>query len=385
MDEDNKIETTEPQETIIEDKPQPSDVNLKTDIYVEAMDLVEATIDAERRTVRQRLIRAGRSNNNRVYPEKVLRGAVPLFEGVQTYANHPAKGERARSVRELTGWIDEVTYEEGALYGTRHFLRTQSGSDSWSIIEDIVTGRAPARLMGASINAVGKGKMEKQKDGSQFIMVESIEAVHSVDDVTAAAAGGGWERELVAGSEGLAQEFFNALTYQEFIAARPDYIEKYKRETRLVRLGEETKTALAESDNRVKTASAKLAESQTALLEAQEQVETLTEVNARLQAEFERARRELAVYEALKDVSLPRSYKQDLRERLPLLPLEEWQQTIEKEVAKARAANALPRVEVTGGGQRVSQNLAEGRETSPAPMPDEDFDRWQKRLRRGGK
>ncbi len=51
----------------------------RTAILVEALDLTEAQINLEERTVRQTIIRAGKSKNRRVYPEGVLEAATPLF------------------------------------------------------------------------------------------------------------------------------------------------------------------------------------------------------------------------------------------------------------------------------------------------------------------
>lgn len=354
---------------------------LVTQILVEALDLSEARLDKEGRAVRQVLIRAGESKNRRFYSETVLQAALHLFEGVKTYANHPTRSELSqrpeRSVRELTGWIDNVTYENGALQGTRHFLRNQAGSDSWAVVEDIIDGKAPATLMGASINAVGKGKPGKSEQGD-MVIVESIEAVTSVDDVTAPAAGGGWER-LVASGDEVQQALFAALDYEEYLEARPDYVERLKREHKFVRLGENTKTVLAEADQKVKVATTKLVQSDAALNEAQEQLLGLTEANLRLQSELESAQRSLAVTEALKHVKLAQSYKDDLAERLPTLPLEEWQTVINRELSKAKSAGAVSRVPVTNADARVQPALA-ARSTSPVPLPDEDVDAWRRRM-----
>ena len=69
----------------------------KTLVFVEALDLTEAQIDNEAQTVRQRIIRPGRSANGRVYTPDVLRRAVSLFEGVKTFADHQSGTERRES------------------------------------------------------------------------------------------------------------------------------------------------------------------------------------------------------------------------------------------------------------------------------------------------
>lgn len=352
-----------------------------TQIFVEALDLSEARLDKADRSVHQVIIRAGESKNRRFYSEAVLQSALHLFEGVKTYANHPSRSDMnqrpERSVRELTGWIDNVTYENGALRGTRHFLRNQAGSDSWAVVEDIIEGKAPATLMGASINAVGKAKSSKTDNGD-LLMVESIESVISVDDVTAPAAGGGWERLIASGDE-MQQALFASLDYDEWKEARPDYVERFQREHKFVRLGDATKTALAEADRKVQTATTKQLQSDAALSEAQEELLGLTEANTRLQSQLDAARRALAVTEALKHVKLAQSYKDDLAERLPELPIEEWEAVINRELSKAKSAGAHTRVPVTNASQQVQPN-ALARSTSPVPLPDEDVEAWRRRM-----
>lgn len=368
------------------DAPGASTRPLSTQILVEALDLSEAKLDREGRSARQVLIRAGESKNRRFYSETVLQASLHLFENVKTYANHPTRSEQnqrpERSVRELTGFIDNVTYENGALMGTRHFLRNQAGNDSWAIVEDIIDGKAPATLMGASINAVGKAKAGRGEAG-EIVIVESIEAVTSVDDVTAPAAGGGWER-LVASGDEMKLSLFASLDYDEFLEARPDFIDRLKREHKFVKLGENTKTALAEADHAVKAATTKLVQTQAELQDAQDEMLGLTEANARLLTELESVRQVVAVTEALKHVKLAQSYKDDLAERLPMIPLDEWETVIAREVSKARAAGAQTRVPVSHAAQQV-QSSSTLRPNNPVPSEHEDVDAWLRRtkLRKG--
>lgn len=370
------LEIAMQQESDMSDTPM-----MATQIFVEALDLSEAALDRKERSARQVLIRAGESKNRRFYSEDVLQSAIHLFEGVKTYANHPSRDDLKqrpeRSVRELTGWIDDVVYENGALRGTRHFLRNQAGNDSWAVVEDIIDGKAPATLMGASINAIGKAKSGKS-DSGDIVIVESIEAVTSVDDVTAPAAGGGWER-LVASGDEIMQSLFASLDYEEYLGARPDYVERLKREHKFVRLGESTKTAVAEADQKVKVAMLKQAEAELALTEAQEEMLGLTEANARLLEELNTARQAMAITEALKHVKLAQSYKDDLADRLPAIPMEEWASVIQKEISKARSAGASTRVPVRNAGQQVQPSPVT-RPSSPVPLPDEDVDAWKARM-----
>ena len=379
------VDATPPKETnvITEaiDTPQPP---LKTAVFVEAIDLTEAVIDEQNRTVRQRIIVAGKSKNNRLYSESVLEKATPLFEGVQTYANHQNKTDRSpRNIRDLTGWITQVEYREGALYGTRHFTRTEAGKDAWTLVEDIISGRAPKTLIGGSINAAGKGHVQ---DG--VLIVDSIEKVDSVDDVHMPAAGGGFERLAAGIEDDLTSTLLGLLEYQEWFEARPEFINRLKGELKTVRLDEVTKAKLAEADQMVKAANSELETAQTALQEAQTHHATLQEANGKLLADLEQVRVKLAVLEALEDVQLPTVYKTDLRESLPKLPTEEWAAKIKSEIQKAKSAGvSKPRVPVTDAGFQEAVQVTDITPLKTGydaikPLPGEDYNAWLERTTR---
>lgn len=317
---------------------------MSTQVLIEALDLTEAQLDTDNRTARQVLIRAGRSANGRVYSEEVLQNAAPLFEGVKTYANHPSRSERRdrpeRSTRDITGWITGVEYREGALYGTRHFARTQAGQDTWALVEDVVNKRAPASLVGASINAIGKAS--KNADGW---LVESIDAVHSVDDVTTPAAGGGFVPLGESASGDLTAALLGEVTYQEWFEANPDYTKRLQKEMKATRQTNVVKAAKAEAD-----------QLRQALTEAQDQNTQLEADVARLTAETEQLRRDVTLEQALRRVNLPGVWEESLRKRLAGAPVEDWASIIDEERTKASAAGATrQRVQVRESGARVHQ------------------------------
>lgn len=316
---------------------------MTTQLIIEALDLTEGTINSEQRTVRQVLIRSGLSKNKRVYASDVLQKAAPLFEGIKTYANHPGKEDirnrPERSVRDVTGWISDVKFEEGAIVGIRHFARTQAGNDSWAIVEDIVGGKAPASLMGASINAIGRGKAGKFEEQDAFI-VEAIEAAHSVDDVTSPAAGGGFSL-TASDSDSLMTSYIQALTFEEFFEARPDYIKRIQNEMKTVRQDDALKAAKAEAEA-----------TQTTLQETQSNLTALQTEHEATVTELATARRELAIEKALRSAMLPALYESDLRKRLTTVNEAEWLGIIETEKKKAQQV-IKPRVTVTGAGQQV--------------------------------
>lgn len=321
----------------------------KTLVFVEALDLTEAQIDNEAQTVRQRIIRPGRSANGRVYTPDVLKRAVSLFEGVKTFADHPSGTERRerpeRSVRQITGWLDSAEFTEDGLCAVRHFTRNQAGQDTWALVRDIVEGRAPATLLGGSINAVGRAS--KGDDGD--LIVESIEAVHSVDDVTSPAAGGGF-MALVAGADDLTAQLLGALTYDEFIAARPEFVERLKKEWQAVRQTEAVAAALKERD-----------QAREGLVEAKGQVEVQTAKvaeleaeTARLRSELERKGQEVGLEKALRKAALPALIESELRSEIEKAEPERWLEIVQRS-ARMVAAVGKPPAKVSGAPRMVME------------------------------
>lgn len=316
---------------------------MKTTVIIEALDLSEAQINAESHTVRQRLITAGKSKNNRIYSESVLQTAAPLFEGRQTFANHPSRSELKdrpeRSIRDLTGWLSNVEYQEGALYAVRHFADTQAGRDAWALVEQIVSQKAPATLMGASINAVGKAK--STEDGA--LIIESIDAVHSVDDVVSPAAGGAFLAES-AEPGSLTADLLAALTFEEWFESRPDYTKRLQNEMKQARQDDALKAARAEAEGAIQ-----------ALKEAQSQLAALTSDREAAIAEAQQARRELEIERKMRTVSLPAAWDKALREQLAQADERQWASIIETELSKARSAGH--RIAITGAEQQVNTPL----------------------------
>lgn len=364
---------------------------MNTTVIIEALDLSEAVIDAAARTVRQRIITSGKSKNNRRYGEAVLQLSAPLFENVQTYANHPSKSDKVerpeRNVREITGWITNVEYKEGALWGVRHFTRTQAGNDVWTLVEDIVSGKAPASLLGGSINALGKAKLIKEAD-DQVLEVESIDRVVSVDDVTVPAAGGGFER-LMAGMTGdLTSELLGLVEYTEWLEARPEFVDRLKREYKAVRLEEETKLKLADADQKVKAAESKLEEVKAERDALKADIATITGERDAARLEADGKARLLVIEQALNASGLPATWRESIRKQLVEAKTEQWQMIIETERKKANSTGA--RVPVSGAGQQVSSPaprvlsdpLAEARQKIASARTPEELQRIRESLGR---
>lgn len=322
-------------------------------ILTEQIDLSEAQIDHEQRVLRNvKLISAGTSKNNRHYSEAVLNAAAPLFEGAKSYDGHES---RARRVAETTGYYANVRMENGALRADRYFTRTQAGNDVFAIAEDIVSGKAPRSLAGLSINAVGNGKAGKL-NGSDVLMIESITAVHSVDDVSVPAAGGGYTE--ARDGDALAKSLVEAMTIEEYTEARPDFIQRLQKEWKTMRDGEAVKAAKAVAD-----------QSTEALNEAQATIARLTEEREAAVTEAETARRALLVEQTLNDpkVKLPTVWKTKLRGELIEADPLTWAALIETYHKLASSAGHSARVPVTGAGQQVSSAVVNHR---PDPLAE---------------
>jgi len=311
-----------------------------TTLLIESLDLSEAQFDNGARVLKNvGLIKAGKSLNRRFYSEDTLKKSVSVFEGAKAFDSH-AKGERR--VGELTGWYENVRFENGALRADRRFLDTNAGRDVMAVVEAIKAG-APRNLAGLSINAVGTGKVSKL-DGEDYLHVESITAANSVDDVVNPAAGGSYIES--ANGDELASAMLQAMTFEEFFESRPDYIKRIQNEMKTVRQDDAIKAAKADADKHL-----------SALTEAQSTIETLQATHEAAVTELTTARRELAIEKALRAAGLPALYENDVRKRLTGLPETEWLEVINTEKKKAKRTGAAALPVVTGAGQQVAQPI----------------------------
>jgi hypothetical protein len=327
---------------------------MTTQILRETLDLSESQMDNDARMLRGVvLIRAGTSLNRRKYSEGVLQDATPLFEGVKAYANHGDPRDRnTRSMRDVTGWYQNVRYTEGKLIADRYFTKNQAGLDAMAIAEDIVSGRAPKSLAGLSINAIGEGQTVKASDGD-VLEVSRISRAVSVDDVSDAAAGGGYtEGETFD----LTASLLEALTFDEWFKSRPDYIKRVQNEMKTVRQDDALKAAQADAE----AAREALTEVQTQLTAAQTEREAAV-------LEAQTARRELAIERLLDKANVPDTWLTSLREQLMKADENNYAAIIEAEETKAKAAGH--RVTVTGAGAQVQPRLiVEAAPKAPKPI-----------------
>ena len=151
----------------------------------EDQDIFEAlTIDEEKKKAHVVVIKEGWSKNKRYYPADVLNEAVPLFEGAKCYLDHADfKGTPTRSVRELTGFYENVKFAGKQVEADLQFLNTEAGRVGLEIAKETI--KHNKALAGLSIR--GMAVLRKVEEGHE---VKSLKNINSVDIVSDPAAGG---------------------------------------------------------------------------------------------------------------------------------------------------------------------------------------------------
>jgi len=148
------------------------------------------------------LISEGKGNlaDRNYYPAPTLQRAVAdgLFEGAQSYFDHPTRTEDReqpeRSVRQLAGYFSNAKIATiGGLISVVASFSPQAGNQR--VLELLRTSISYARefpngsYVGLSINAIGSGS-SVEIDGQTWNRVDRFESVQSVDFVTRAGARG---------------------------------------------------------------------------------------------------------------------------------------------------------------------------------------------------
>ena len=114
-------------------------------------------------------------NGGRRYTESALQKAIGLYEGTGIYLNHH-KTDGDRDVRDKLGHLENVTARPDGLYGDIRYFETHAFAPT---LQEAAANKKLANDIGLSHNADAK---VTRKGGKQ--VVESIEAVHSVDLVS---------------------------------------------------------------------------------------------------------------------------------------------------------------------------------------------------------
>jgi hypothetical protein len=349
----------------------------QTAVLIEQLELVEGTLNPEKKQVEVVLIRPGWSKNGRYYSPAVLTKAAPLFEGVKAYANHPAREDLIkgipRDVRDITGDYTGVHLgPQGEVRATRTVYGV-AGEAVWPLIQRAVETKRD--VIGVSINAVGKAA-PGQAEGRDGLIVEDITHANSADDVDAPAAGGKFETLMAGDLPALTRAILEALSYEEFIAARPEYLDRVRDQMKRARQDEAVRAALMERD-----------QAHSELVKAQTENKRLKAQAIRHRTELQEARQLQARTEllvalelALREARLPAEYEQDVRERLPALPPADWPAMIDRERRKAQAVGAKPTVPVDGAPRLTEAAPLPASPPTPLPLPHESYAEWAQRV-----
>ena len=150
--------------------------------------------DGQAGRYRIRVIRAGRSGNDNYYPDKVLREAVPLFEGVRVFVKGDEEhlAGKGKDFRNLIGRLSDVVFVEGKgpdageIQATLELIEPE-GPVGVKLREAWAGGMAG--LFGFSIDAVGPAK-RVSRDRVVVREAAAIAKVQSVDLIVEAGAGG---------------------------------------------------------------------------------------------------------------------------------------------------------------------------------------------------
>ncbi len=124
------------------------------------------------------------SENGRRYTPEAAKRAMPFYEGLGVYTNHPKKPDEPRDVRDRFGWLESIRLaDDGGLRGNFHLL---DPADPLSVKVMNAAEQKPD-LFGFSHNAQG----DSWRDSAGVEVVEEIKDVRSVDLVTEPATTGG--------------------------------------------------------------------------------------------------------------------------------------------------------------------------------------------------
>lgn len=144
------------------------------------------------KTWKIKIIEGDRQGSSAYYPKEALKEGAHLFgEGVRIFKNHPSANDKwdqpERRIEDIIGWISEkASYDGKDLYANATFIESEQAR-----IKEL----AEAGVIAMSIRATGE--MQETSNGMEL---KKFTAVHSVDVVTVAGAGGAFESLLESGT-----------------------------------------------------------------------------------------------------------------------------------------------------------------------------------------
>lgn len=142
------------------------------------------------KTWKIKIIEGDRQGSSAYYPKEALESGKHLFtKGVRIFKNHPSMEEKwnqpERSIDDIIGWLSEdATYDGKDLYANAQFVEAY---------QPRIKELAEAGVIGMSIRA--SGEVTETANGPEL---KKFTSVQSVDVVTQAGAGGGFESLLEA-------------------------------------------------------------------------------------------------------------------------------------------------------------------------------------------
>lgn len=140
------------------------------------------------KTWRIKVIEGNKKGSSAYYPAEVVEAGAPLFaKGTRVYGDHPSSDEKwsrpERSIKDIIGVFEsDASYEGSDLYANVTFF---------SKFREEIKEMAEAGVIGMSIRA--SGDVEETADGP---VLKAFTSVQSVDVVTTAGAGGGFDKLL---------------------------------------------------------------------------------------------------------------------------------------------------------------------------------------------
>ena len=289
-----------------------------------------------RREVEVIVLSSGTSKNGYTYRPAVVGALVPLLEGAQAFADHPAPQDRPeRSVRDLVGFYHHARLEQDKAPGQARAVATlhllEPAGWLWEMICESLEQGVPG-LVGISIDVNGMDEARRDASGQLINEVTRIVRLNSCDIVTKPSAGGA--------ILGLAGQRFPAPAARSIggtvqMAKRMDLTEAAKRTAREAAKQSYYKEREAEALRRIREdgawadasvpSLADVADGQTGAAEADAQDDNVTQVAAlhedarRALAAARRAQRlaecELLLGRRLRESNLPGPVVSKLRRR----------------------------------------------------------------------
>lgn len=142
------------------------------------------------KTWKIKIIEGDRQGSSAYYPKEALESGKHLFsKGVRIFRNHPNSEEKwsqpERRIEDIIGWLSEdATFDGKDLFANVQFIESEQAR-----IKEL----AEAGVIGMSIRASGE-----MTEGTNGMELKKFTSVQSVDVVTQAGAGGGFESLLEA-------------------------------------------------------------------------------------------------------------------------------------------------------------------------------------------